>query len=120
MPTGLSAARLYRYRDEGHLEHLGRDLYRRANAAAAGQNLIEIAHWVSEGSLCLITAFARHGLTDVIPDRIPALQAPANVHVFANDTFGVGRGEIRNGDGHYSAERSLVDVVRLRPNTCSS
>lgn len=76
--------------------------YRRANAAPADHNLIEIAHRVPEGILCLITALARHGLTDVIPDRIdvaiprgrriPALQSPAIVHVFAKDTFGLGRG----------------------------
>lgn len=65
------------------------------------------AVWVPEGTLCLITALARHGLTDVIPDRtdvaiprgrrIPALQSLANVHVFAKDTFDVGRG--RSGSG---------------------
>ena len=128
MAAGLSAERLYRYRDEGHLEQLGRGLYRRTSAAPADHNLIEIAHRVPEGTLCLVTALARHGLTDVIPDRIdlaiprgrriPALQSPANVHVFAKDTFGLGRGEIRIGDGQtlglYSAERSLVDMVRLR------
>ncbi len=86
MAAGLSAERLYRYRDEGYLEQLGRGLYRRANAAPADHNLIEIAHRVPEGNLCLITALARHDLTDVIPDRIdvaiprgrriPALQSP--------------------------------------------
>lgn len=128
MAAGLSAERLYRYRDEGHLEQLGRGLYRRANAAPADHNLIEIAHRVPEGTLCLMSALARHGLTDDIPDRIdvaiprgrriPALQSPANVHVFARDTFSLGRGIIGVGDGLtlglYSAERSLVDMVRLR------
>ncbi len=126
--AGLSAERLYRYRDEGLLEQLGRGLYRRANASPADHNLLEIAHRVPEGTLCLISALVRHGLTDVIPDRvdiaiprgrrIPALRSPANVHVFARDTFGLGRGVIRVGDrltlGLYSAERSLVDMVRLR------
>lgn len=50
--------------------------------------------------------------------RIPALQSPAHVHVFAKDTFDFGRGEIRIGDGLtlglYTAERSLVDMIRLR------
>lgn len=126
--AGLSAERLYRYRDEGQLEQLGRGLYRRANALPADHNLLEIAHRVPEGTLCLVTALAHHGLTDVIPDRIdlaiprgrriPALQSPANVHVFAKGTFGLGRGEIQVGEGLtlglYSAERSLVDMVRLR------
>jgi predicted transcriptional regulator of viral defense system len=126
--AGLSAERLYRYRDEGHLEQVGRGLYRRADARPADHNLLEVAHRVPDGTLCLITALARHGLTDVIPDRvdvaiprgtrIPALQSPAQFHVFAKDTFAIGRGAIRIEDGLtiglYSAERSLIDVVRLR------
>jgi hypothetical protein len=128
MAAGLSAERLYRYRDEGYLEQLGRGLYRRTSASPADHNLLEVAHRVQEGTLCLITALARHGLTDVIPDRIdvavprgrriPALQSPADIHVFAKDTFDLGRGMVKVGDGLtlglYSAERSLVDMVRLR------
>ena len=128
MAAGLSARRLYRYRDEGHLEQLGRGLFRRADAAPADHNLIEIALRVPEGTLCLMTALARHGLTDFIParidiaiprgGRIPTLQSPADVHVFARDTFALGREMIRIGDGLtlglYSAKRSLVDVIRLR------
>ncbi len=126
--AGLSAERLYRYRDEGRLEQVGRGLYRRTDAPPTDHNLLEIAHRVPEGTLCLVTALARHGLTDVISDRvdvaiprgrrIPALHAPVDVHVFAKHTFGLGRKAIRIGDGLaiglYSAERSLVDVVRLR------
>ena len=107
---------------------MGRGLYRRVDASPADHNLLEIAHRVPDGTLCLITALARHGLIDVIPDRIdlaiprgrriPALQSPVNVHVFAKNTFGIGREVIRVGDGLtlglYSPERSLVDIVRLR------
>ncbi|HEX5461491.1 MAG TPA: type IV toxin-antitoxin system AbiEi family antitoxin domain-containing protein [Steroidobacteraceae bacterium] len=126
--VGLSAERLYRYRDEGLLEQLGRGLYRRANASPADHSLLEISHRVPEGTLCLTTALARHGLTDIIPDRMhiaiprgrrtPTLQSPVNIHVFAKDTFGLGREVIRVADdlalGLYSAERSLVDMIRLR------
>ncbi len=126
--AGLSAERLYRYRDEGHLEQVSRGLYRRTDAPPTDHNLLEIAHRVPEATLCLVTALARHGLTDVIPDRIdvaiargrriPALKAPLDVHVFAKDTLGLGREAIRIGNGLtiglYSAERSVVDVVRLR------
>ena len=101
---------------------------RRANASPADHNLLEIAHCVPEGTFCLITALARHGLTDVIPDRvdvavprgkrIPALQSPVNIHAFVKDTFDLGRGMVKVGDGLtlelYSAERSLVDMIRLR------
>jgi hypothetical protein len=67
-------------------------------------------------------------LTDVIPDRIdiaiprgsrvPRLRPVIDVHVFASKTFDLGREEIYIGDGIstglYSAERSLVDIIRLR------
>ena len=66
--------------------------------------------------------------TDTIPDRvnvaiprggrIPALCTVVDIYVFASKTFDLGRDEIAVGDGIsiglYSAERSLVDVIRLR------
>lgn len=126
--AGLSAERLYAYRDQGLIEQIGRGLYRWADLPAIDQNLLEIAYRVPRGTLCLVTALARHGLTDLIPDRIdmavprgsrtPALHSPVDVHVFAKDTFALGRQEVNIGDGFaiglYSAERSLVDVIRLR------
>jgi predicted transcriptional regulator of viral defense system len=95
---------------------------------AIDQHLLEVSYRVPQGILCLVTALARHGLTDRIPDRIdvaiprgsriPVLQSPVDVHVFAKDTFPLGRQQISIGDGFtiglYSAERSLVDLIRLR------
>jgi len=89
---------------------------------------MEIAHRASRGTLCLVSALARHGLTDIIPARIdvaiprgnrtPALRSPVDFHVFARKNFDLGRKEIDIGQGVsvglYSAERSLVDVIRLR------
>lgn len=126
--AGLSAERLYRYRDEGRLEQVGRGLYRWADAPPIDHNLIEIAYRISQGTLCLVTALARHGLTDHIPNRIdvavprgrriPSLQSPADIHVFARKTYSLGRQAIQIGEGLtiglYSAERSLIDVIRLR------
>jgi hypothetical protein len=71
---------------------------------------------------------ARHGLTDAIPERIDvaiprgnrarSLQSPANIHAFAVQTFDLGREQIDIGAGVcvglHSAERSLVDAIRLR------
>lgn len=58
---------------------------------------MELAHRVPCGTLCLLTALARHNLTDAIPDRIdiaiprgmriPALRSVIKVHVFAKKTF---------------------------------
>ena len=125
---GLSAERLYAYRDEGVVEQISRGLYRWADAPEIDQNLLEIAYRIPKGTLCLTTALARHGLTDSIPTRIdvavprghriPVLQSPVDIRVFAKDTFELGRGEFKVGEGFavglYSPERSLVDMIRLR------
>jgi predicted transcriptional regulator of viral defense system len=126
--AGLSAERLYTYRDQGIVEQIGRGLYRWADAPEIDQNLLELAYRLPLGTLCLLTALARHGLTDRISDRIdvavprgsriPVLYSPVDVHVFAEATFKLGREEIKVGDGltigWYSAERSIVDAIRLR------
>ncbi len=125
---GLSAERLYAYRDQGIVEQISRGLYRWADAPEIDQNLLEIAYRIPKGTLCLTTALARHGLTDNIParidvaiprgHRIPVLQSPVDIRVFAKDTFELGRGELKVGEGFavglYSPERSLVDVIRMR------
>ena len=126
--AGISAERLYAYRSQGLIEQIARGLYRWADAPGLDQDLVEVAHRVPCGTLCLLTALARHNLTDAIPDRIaiaiprgmriPVLRSVINVHVFAKKTFDLGREEVNIGEGFkvglYSAERSLVDVIRLR------
>lgn len=126
--AGISAERLYAYRDQGLIDQVARGLYRWADAREIDQELLEIAHRAPRGTLCLVTALARHGLTDIIParldialprgSRVPALRETIDVHVFARDTFELGRGEFTIGDtlsvGVYSPERTLVDVIRLR------
>jgi predicted transcriptional regulator of viral defense system len=126
--AGLSAERLYAWRDQGILDQVGRGLYRWADAEEGDQDLLEIAHRAPRGTLCLVTALARHGLTDTIPpqvdiaiprgSRIPALRETVAVHVFSRETFDVGREELVIGKnlsiGIYSPVRTLVDVIRLR------
>jgi len=58
---GLSAERLYAYRDQGIVEQISRGLYRWADAPEIDQNLLEVAYRIPEGTLCLTTALARHG-----------------------------------------------------------
>jgi hypothetical protein len=65
--AGISAERLYAYRAKG-LDQIARGLYRWADAPEVDQDLLEIAHRAPR--LCLITALARHGLTDMILPRI--------------------------------------------------
>ncbi len=51
-------------------------------------------------------------------NRAPALRSPVDIHVFGAETFDLGREEIDAGHGVvlglYSAERSVVDLVRPR------
>ena len=104
---GLSAERLYAYRDQGIVEQISRGLYRWADAPEIDQNLLEIAYRIPQGTLCLTTALARHGLTDNIParidvaiprgNRIPVLQSPVDVRVFSKDTFELGARSSRSG-----------------------
>jgi predicted transcriptional regulator of viral defense system len=126
--AGISAEKLYAYRDQGLLDQIGRGLYRWADSPEVDQDLLQIAHRAPRGTLCLVTALARHGLTDIIPpridvaiprgNRIPALRELVAIHVFAPETFDLGREELPVGDklsvGIYSPERTLVDVIRLR------
>ena len=126
--AGVGDRRLYALRDSGEIISLGGGVYRWADAPPADSDLIEIAERVPHATLCLETALARHGLIDAIPAAIdiaiprgstrPALQAPSRIHQFDPRTFDLGREELHVGArrpiGLYSAERSLVDVVRLR------
>jgi len=126
--AGISAERLYAYRNQGLIDQIARGLYRWADAPEIDEDLLEIAHRAPRGTLCLITALARHGLTDIIPpridialprgSRIPALRKTIDVHTFDRETFDLGRAELAVDDklaiGIYSPERTLVDVIRLR------
>jgi predicted transcriptional regulator of viral defense system len=126
--AGISAERLYAYRAQGLVDQVARGLYRWTDAPEVDQDLLEIAFRAPRGTLCLVTALARHGLTDTIPpridialprgSRIPALRKTIDVHVFARETFDLGRAEFAVGDkrsiGIYSPERTLIDVIRLR------
>lgn len=126
--AGVSDTRLYRLRDSGEIAALGGGVYRWGDAAPADTDLIEIAERVPRATLCLETALARHGLIDAIPFAVdvaiprgnarPILRGPCRIHQFQKATFDLGREELqvdaRRPLGLYSAERSLVDVVRLR------
>ncbi|MGH9091042.1 MAG: type IV toxin-antitoxin system AbiEi family antitoxin domain-containing protein [Acidimicrobiales bacterium] len=126
--AGVGDRRLYALRDSEEIIALGGGVYRWADAPPADSDLIEIAERVPHATLCLETALARHGLIDAIPSAIdiaiprgstrPSLRAPCRVHQFDLRTFDLGRDELEVGArrpiGLYSAERSLIDVVRLR------
>ncbi|MQA07713.1 MAG: hypothetical protein GEU98_04000 [Pseudonocardiaceae bacterium] len=126
---GVSDRRLYALRDAGAVEPIGRGLYRRADASElADVDLLEIAFRAPEAILCLASALARHGLTDLIPPAIdvalprgrrrPATQATVSWHVFARETFHIGRDDLpvdaQTSIGIYDAQRCIIDAFRLR------
>jgi predicted transcriptional regulator of viral defense system len=126
--AGISERQLYRLRDRGAIESIGRGLYRRHDADVADVDLIEIARRAPSATLCLTTALARHGLTDEIPSRIdvalprgrhrPATSAPVAWHWFDRATFEIGRTKLpldpETSIRLYSPERSIIDAFRLR------
>jgi predicted transcriptional regulator of viral defense system len=122
---GLSDRYLYRLRDLGEIEQLGRGLYRRPDMVA-DPDLLEIAHRAPDATLCLGTALARHGLSDEIPAvlavalpryrRPPKVTPPVRWHRFDPATFSIGRDRLAVGDlsmGIYNAERSICDAFRM-------
>lgn len=126
--AAVSDERLYGLRDAGQIVPLGGGVYRWLDAPLADDDLVEIAERAPMATLCLETALARYDLIDAVPAAIdaavprgstrPALRAPVRLHQFDRPTFDLGRELIEVGArrplGLYSAERSIVDVVRLR------
>ena len=126
--AGISDRRLKRLVAAGLVERIGHGVYRRADAQPADFDLVEVAAATTRATLCLSSALARHGLVDLIPQKIdvalprgvrrPRVEAPVRWHAFSPDTFDLGRNTLDVGDklslGIYSPERSIVDVYRMR------
>ena len=126
--AGIGDKRLYRLRDSGEITALGGGVYRWADAPPADIDLIEIAERVPRATLCLEAALARHGLIDAIPaaidiaiprgSRRASLRAPCRLHQFDPRTFDLERDLLDVGArrplGLYTAERSILDAIRLR------
>ena len=124
---GVSNRRLYRWRDEGAIEQIGRGLFRQ-KGGQGDPDLIEISARAPLGTLCLVTALARHGLTDEIPraidvalprkQRPPRTAAPVVWHRFDEATFHLDRSTIVVARGYrlgiYGPTRSVIDAFRLR------
>lgn len=126
--AGLSKREVYRRRDAGELEVVGRGLFRVAGADLGTSDLAEVAARAPRATLCLSTALSRHDLSDEIPraldvalprgTRPPLTEAAVQWHVFDAATFDIGREALVLSDtmsiGIYSPERCIVDVFRLR------
>lgn len=127
---GLTRHGLNRLIESGEFERIAPGLFLRS-----GLTDDTTAAWIAitrkrpEATLCLLTALSLHELTDEIPARndiaIPRGTQPVTVHLapiawhrFDADTFNIGRNEHPLPDGSsiglYSAERTLIDLFRLR------
>ena len=125
---GLTRRRLTSMQHDGAIERIGRGVYRRSAAPLVDEDLLEIAVKTHRPTLCLISALARHELTDQIPSRHdvavprgqwrPTVSAAVRWHKFDRATFDVGRTEIAVDSeymiGLYDAPRSIIDAFRLR------
>jgi predicted transcriptional regulator of viral defense system len=121
---------LYRLRDEGALTQLSRGIYRVADTpATAHLDLVAVCRRAPEGMICLNSAASFWDLTDEMPGSVHVAVArdrhrpsiaypPTRVHVFAADTFVLGRvqQEIESAEviAISSRERTVVDLLRLR------
>jgi predicted transcriptional regulator of viral defense system len=128
LSAGLTKSALYRLRNDQLVQPLARGLYRRADSTLADLTLAAVAARAPKATICLVTALARHDLTDEIPSaydlalprgaRRPAVTGPLRWHSFDRNTFDVGRVPITIDGGRaiglYSAERSVIDAFRLR------
>lgn len=127
---GLTRHRVERLVGEGEYERIAPGLFLRA-----GETDDTTAAWTaiavkrSQATICLLSALALHELTDEIPTRtdvaiprgmqpIAILSAPIAWHRFDPETFSIGRNEhaLPGGlsIGLYSAERTIIDLFRLR------
>ncbi len=128
--AGVHWRDLYALRDEGFLDELSRGVFRLADAEMSPYlDLIAVSRRSPRGVICLNSALSFWDLTDEVPvevhlavprgSRPPSIDyPPTRVHVFAADTFDLGRERIRLESGEeiniYSPERSVVDAVRMR------
>jgi predicted transcriptional regulator of viral defense system len=126
--AGLPKRAIYRLREQGVIEPVGRGVYRRVGAAPADLDLMQIALKAPRATLCLATALARHDLSDVIPaaldvaiprgTRPPAVDVPVSWRRFAADTFDIGRQTLSIDDhaviGIYDPVRCIIDAFRMR------
>jgi predicted transcriptional regulator of viral defense system len=127
--VGVADYEVRRLRDSGDLVELARGVYQRADAPpSATIDLVTVCARAPDGSICLNSALAYWDLSDEIPFEVhlavprgahrPRITyPPTRVHVFAAETFSLGRVQRTGDDGApfwiTSPERTVVDAMRL-------
>lgn len=128
--AGLAKHAVYQLRDGGVIVEISRGVYRIVTAPELAQlDALAVAKRTPRGVLCLTTALDLHGLTDQIPDAVdvavpagtkpPTIKyPPTRVHRLRAETFEIGRTQLALSPDEsvpvYSAERTVVDALRLR------
>lgn len=127
--AGVSWRDLYALRDAGQIIELSRGLFQLAELQLEHVDFVAVCGRVPDAMICLGSALAYWDLTDEIPRKVhvavpsgthrPTIDyPPTQVHVFAADTFDLGRQEIVGGAGERfwisDRERTVVDAFRLR------
>jgi predicted transcriptional regulator of viral defense system len=129
LKAGVHPRTLYKMRDQGVIERLGRGMYRFADMPSLGNpDLATVAMKVPKGVICLISALSYHEMTTEIPHEIylalprgaepPRLDyPPLRIFWFSGPAFeeGIERHDV---DGIpmqvYSPEKTLVDCFKYR------
>lgn len=127
--AGVTWRDLYALRDDGRLIELSRGLFQLADQSLEHVDFVAVCGRVPDAMICLDSALAYWDLTDEIPRKVhvavpsgahrPTIDyPPTQVHMFAADTFGLGRQEVVGSAGERfwisDRERTVVDVFRLR------
>ncbi len=128
--AGIHWRDLYELRDAGVIIELSRGLYRFADAeAVSGLDLLVVCRRAPHGMICLTSALAYWDLTDEMTRHVhlavprgasrPTIDyPPTTVHVFAAETFNLGRQTVEIAPEENiritDPERTAVDVFRFR------
>ncbi|MGW4211913.1 type IV toxin-antitoxin system AbiEi family antitoxin domain-containing protein [Lentzea sp. NPDC004789] len=128
--AGLHFRDLYRLRDEGDLVELSRGVFRKADAPApTWPDLLAVSVRAPLAVVCCVSAAEVHDLTDEIPREIqiavprgrrpPRIDyPPTEAFRFSAPTFDLGLAAVEAAPGEnvriYDAERTVVDLMRLR------
>jgi predicted transcriptional regulator of viral defense system len=128
--AGLHPRDLYRMRDQGELTEMSRGVFRQADSPIPSWvDLLAVAYRVPTAIVCCVSALVVHELTDELPvavqiaaprsHRPPRISyPPTEVFRFATETFELGLSTVQAAPGEpirvYDAERTVVDLMRLR------
>ena len=126
---GIHPVYLYKLRDEGKLESLGRGVFRLASMPDFSEpDLVLVAKRIPQGVVCLISALSYYELTTQIPhfvyvalpkaSRLPQVEyPPLRCFWYSKNAYEAGV-EIISVNGFpvriYSIEKTLADCLKFR------